>query len=186
MVPAAVCAVILVAVILLAAPLKTALEQSSYPLKYSDEVVRWAGKYDIDPYLVYALARTESGFDPEAESNVGARGLMQMTEETFSWIETKLPYSSALTFDDLFVPDTSIRFGTCYFSMCMERYGGDISTAAAAYHSGWGTVDALLLQEAYSKDGITLSEFPFLQMANYVYKINRSYDMYKSLYAAYE
>ena len=38
----------------------------------------------------------------------------------------------------------------------MERYNGDVATAAAAYHSGWGTVDALLQMEEHSADGETL------------------------------
>ena len=49
---------------------------------------QWAAEYELDPLLVYAFIRTESGFDPAATSSVEARGLMQMTEETFIWLRS--------------------------------------------------------------------------------------------------
>ena len=52
-----------------------------------------------------------------------------------------------VSFGDLYDPDVSFRFGCDYLQLCLVRYKGDISTAAAAYHSVWGTVDALLLKE---------------------------------------
>ena len=112
--------------------------------KYNDLVEQYAAEYDLDPLLVYSFIRTESGFDPGATSSVDARGLMQMTEETFLWLRSKLGLGEEVSFGDLYDPDVSIRFGCYYLHLCLVRYNGDISTAAAAYHSGWGTVDALL------------------------------------------
>lgn len=160
------------------------IECTRYPQKYSESVEKWAAEYQIDPNILYAVIRTESSFNPQAESNVGARGLMQMTEETFHWIKSKIASQEPLDFDSLYDPDTSIRFGAYFMDQCMERYNGDLSTAAAAYHSGWGTVDKLLDDAAYTSDGITLSEYPYPQMNRYVYKINRSYQKYVSLYGA--
>ena len=74
--------------------------------------------------------------------------------------------------------DESIRFGCYYLHLCLVRYNGDISTAAAAYHSGWGTVDALLQKEEHSEDGLTLSGFPYNQMHHYVEKITACYAKY--------
>ena len=137
--------------------------------------------YPLDPLLVYAFIRTESGFDPAATSSVEARGLMQMTEETFIWLRSKIAPDEGLTFDDLYDPDVSIRFGCYYIHLCMERYG-DVATAAAAYHSGWGTVDNLLRMEEHSSDGQTLKGFPYNQMHHYVEKITASYAVYTRLY----
>ena len=69
---------------------------------------------------------------------------MQITEQTFDWIKGKIAPEEPLTFDDLYDPETNIRFGSYFVSCCLLRYQDDLSTAAAAYHSGWGTVDALL------------------------------------------
>lgn len=164
-------------------PVRRQVGQWLYPCKYSALVEQWAQAYDLDPLLVYSFIRTESGFDPGATSSVGARGLMQMTEETFLWLREKIAAEEDLTFDDLYDPATSIRFGCYYLHLCLERYGGDTATAAAAYHSGWGTVDALLQKEEHSADGITLLIFPYSQMNNYVRKISACYHAYTCLYA---
>ncbi|MEG1932807.1 MAG: lytic transglycosylase domain-containing protein, partial [Pygmaiobacter sp.] len=122
------------------------VEQQSYPLKYSALVEQYATEYAIDPLKIYAIIRTESGFDPNAQSDVDARGLMQITEQTFAWIKLKIANDEAVVFDDLYDPALNIRFGAYYLSRCLERYG-DFATASAAYHSGWGTVDQLLTEE---------------------------------------
>lgn len=127
--------------------------------------------------------RTESGFDPVATSSVDARGLMQMTEETFLWLRSKIAVDEDLAFADLYDPDTSIRFGCYYLYLCLERYNGDVATAAAAYHSGWGTVDNLLRMEEHSADGQTLQGFPYSQMNHYVNKITSCYGAYQRIYA---
>ena len=164
-------------------PLCNRAEQLLYPRKYEQLVEKWAAAYELDPLLVYAFIRTESGFDPQATSTVDARGLMQMTEETFLWLRSKIAEGENVTFGDLYDPAVSLRFGCYYLHLCMERYGGDVATAAAAYHSGWGTVDGLLENPEYSKDGVTLAQFPHRQMNHYVDKINRHYDKYITLYA---
>ena len=169
---------------LLAAPtLWHKAEQLLYPRKYEALVDSWAQTYDLDPLLVDAFIRTESGFDPGATSSVEARGLMQMTEEPFIWLRSKIAADEDLTFGDLYDPEVSIRFGCYYLHLCMERYQGDIATAAAAYHSGWGTVDALLRMEEHSADGLTLQGFPYNQMNHYVNKITACYDAYQRIYA---
>lgn len=137
----------------------------------------------MDPFLTYSIIKTESGYDPMAESSAGARGLMQMTEDTFAWIKSKIAKDEQLDFNSLYEPETSIRFGVYFISISLEKYDNDVSTAAAAYHSGWGTVDKLLTQEENSKDGKTLYHFPYNQMNYYVHKINKNYDKYKELYS---
>ena len=165
-------------------PVRKRVEQQLYPQKYTALVERYAAEYDLDPLLIYSFIRTESGFDAGATSTVDARGLMQMTEETFLWMRSKLGLGETVTFADLYDPDTSIRFGCYYLHLCMVRYNGDVSTAAAAYHSGWGTVDALLKLEEHSADGITLKGFPYNQMHHYVEKITACYAKYTELYGA--
>ena len=164
-------------------PLYNRAEQLLYPRKYEQLVEKWAAAYELDPLLVYAFIRTESGFDPQATSSVDARGLMQMTEETFIWLRSKIAPDEGLLFANLYDPETSIRFGCYYLHLCMERYNSDVATAAAAYHSGWGTVDALLQMEEHSADGETLQGFPYSQMNHYVKKITFCYAEYQRIYA---
>ena len=107
---------------------------------------------------------------------------MQMTEETFIWLRSKIAPDEGLTFDDLYDPAVSIRFGCYYLHLCMERYGGDVATAAAAYHSGLGTVDTLLADSQYSQDGKVLDAFPYPQMRRYVQKVTDAYAQYSEIY----
>lgn len=176
--------VCIAAVLLMALPpLAREADRLLYPRKYSRQVEQWAAEYELDPLLVYAFIRTESGFDPAATSSVEARGLMQMTEETFIWLRSKIAPDEGLLFANLYDPETSIRFGCYYLHLCMERYNGDVATVAAAYHSGWGTVDALLQMEEHSADGETLQGFPYNQMNHYVKKITSCYARYQRIYA---
>ncbi|WP_367925439.1 lytic transglycosylase domain-containing protein [uncultured Ruthenibacterium sp.] len=156
---------------------------SLYPKKYSSYVSQYAQEYGIDENYVYAIIRTESGFDSKAESDAGARGLMQITQETFEWIKTKIAPSEELGFDSLYDPQRNIQFGTYFLAVCLERYDGDLATAAAAYHSGIGKVNELLTQSEYSSDGRTLHTFPYSQMSNYVHKVQKNYQEYCALYS---
>lgn len=158
------------------------IEHWQYPQRFTEYVEYYAGKYGIDPMILYAFIRTESNFDPNADSDAGARGLMQITEVTFDWIKMKIAPKESLTFDDLYDPETNIRFGSYFVSYCLDRYSGHLATAAAAYHSGVGTVDGLLGQEAYSTDGVTLDHYPYPQMRLYVKKITESYQHYSEIY----
>lgn len=160
-----------------------AIERAFHPKEYSEYVEYYAGKYDLDPLLVYSFICTESDFEPTAQSSVDARGLMQITEETFDWLKSRIAPTETLEFASLYDPEVNVRFGTYYLKITLERYDGDVSTAAAAYHSGWGTVDQLLQMEEHSADGETLQGFPYNQMHHYVNKITACYQTYQRLYA---
>ena len=158
------------------------IEHWEYPQRFTEYVEYYAGKYGIDPMILYAFIRTESNFDPNADSDAGARGLMQITEVTFDWIKMKIAPKESLTFDDLYDPETNIRFGSYFVSYCLLRYDDHLATAAAAYHNGVGAVDALLKETQYSSDGITLDHYPYPQMRQYVKKITESYQRYSEIY----
>lgn len=153
-----------------------------YPQKYADVVHRYAAEYALEENVLYAVIRTESGFDAAAQSKVDARGLMQITEETFAWIKSKIAPQEDISFEDMYNAETNIRFGAYFFSACLQRYNGDLKTAAAAYHSGWGTVDELLQNSTFSADGKILQNFPYTQMNLYTKKVEKSYNKYNQIY----
>ena len=153
-----------------------------YPVRlYTASIEKYSTEYELDPLFVYAVIHTESGFDARAESGAGARGLMQITDETYQWIKSKIAPHDESDFEDMFGGDANIWYGCYFLSRCIDRYG-DLPTAIAAYHSGWGTVDALLQNESYSSDGITLHTFPYPQMERYVKKVTCAYEIYQMLY----
>ena len=66
----------------------------------------------------------------------------------------------------------------------MDRYGGDMRCASAAYHQGQGTVDAWLRDPALSSDGRTLDRIDSSATEKYVDRILKYYEQYEKIYAA--
>lgn len=153
---------------------------STHPMKYSQYVEVYAEENNIDPYLVYAVIKTESGFDPEAVSNVGARGLMQIMEDTFDWIKYRLGDEETV-YSDMFNPKDNIRYG-CYLLGYLYDEFGNIDATMAAYHAGRGNVNEWLNDPKYSADGVHLDKIPISDTAHYVDKINKAMDIYIGLY----
>lgn len=155
---------------------------ASHPMEYQEYVDKYAREYGLDKYLLYAVIKTESSFDSEAVSNVGARGLMQIMEETFDWIQFRLGEEGETAYDDMFDPETNIRYGAYLVSYLLETFGQDVETAAAAYHSGAGQVSEWLDDGELSSDGKKLDEIPSSTASHYVDKIMKAYETYKELY----
>jgi len=154
-------------------------ELGNYPLKYGDYVERFAGEYGLDKYLVYAVIKTESGFNPKAESNMGARGLMQIMTDTFDWIKMRL--NDEGDYDGMYEVEQNIRYGCYLLYYNLDKYG-DVDCALAAYHAGGGNVDSWLSDKSYSGDGKTLDRIPISDTAHYVDKVNKAYKTYIKLY----
>ena len=155
---------------------------ATHPLRYSEYVERYADEYGLDKYVIYAVIKTESSFDPEAVSETGARGLMQLMETTFDWVKFRLGDGDDITYDDMFDPGMNIRYGA-YLWDYLTEYFGCTDTAAAAYFSGIGEVGEWVSDPAYSKDGVHLDTIPSKSAAHYVNKINNALSTYLELYA---
>lgn len=150
-----------------------------YPHKYSEYVEKYAAEYEIDDVLLYSVIRTESGFDPDSVSYADARGLTQITEDTFDWLLTKT--GEDYIFDDLFTPEISIKYGALFLSILQREYGVT-ETVAAAYHAGMGNVSSWLENGEYSDDGVHLQKIPIPDTAHYVNKVMSAMDKYYSIY----
>ncbi|MBI4032095.1 lytic transglycosylase domain-containing protein [Candidatus Berkelbacteria bacterium] len=111
-----------------------------YPLAYEDLIKREAAAHDLDPFLVAAVIRSESGFNPNATSPAGARGLMQLMPLTAQGIARRLGESD-FTVDKLYDPERSIRYGTYHLQGLMGRYDSDLEPAIVAYNGGGGAGD---------------------------------------------
>lgn len=159
---------------------KNELEKLNYPREYSECVEKAAEDYDLDPALIYAVIRTESGFDPEAESEAGARGVMQMLPSSFEWLQEKRGCAGTYTADDLFNPDICIDYGSYLLRYFYDIYG-DERCAVAAYNAGF-VVGDWLADSNYSSDGKTLDEIPYPETSQYVEKVESAKEMYIKLY----
>ena len=146
---------------------------------YAEYVYQYAEEFDVEPALVFAIIKNESNFDPDAESPVGAKGLMQIMPETFLWLQNYKYGTVTMEEDSLFDPETNIRYGCIFLEFLKGKYNAD-STIAAAYNAGFGIVDTWLADREYSSDGKTLSYIPYSETAHYVEKVMASKRYYES------
>lgn len=178
----AICILICIVIVILAIKyLPNKYKEIIYPMKYEQEVVKFAKENDIDPYLIYAIIKTESGFKPKVESNVGARGLMQLMEDAYEWVKYKKDDTREITFDDMYEPEYNIEYGTYLISILYKEYN-ELPTALAAYHAGRGQVSKWISDSAYSDDGKKLNNIPSVTTKHYVEKVMKAYEGYTNLY----
>lgn len=109
-----------------APPINPNLNFAEQEQKFDALILKAAQKYRVDPYLVKAVIRTESMFDPEAISGAGAQGLMQLIPAT----------AERFHVDDLMDPAKNIEGGVEYLRWLLELFKGDARLATAAYNCG--------------------------------------------------
>lgn len=155
--------------------------KAAYPLKYTEMVERSGEVTGLSQSLLYAVIRTESGFQPEAQSSVGARGLMQITPDTLNWVRYRMGETGAAQPELLFMPEANIHYGAQTLALLLKEFGA-LDTALAAYHAGWGNVTRWLGDDRYSEDGKSLDCIPFNDTNSYVTKVLSTANMYRSVY----
>jgi soluble lytic murein transglycosylase-like protein len=93
-------------------------------------VQKAATKYNLAPELITAVIRAESNFEISAVSSAGAQGLMQLMPATAKELGVKNPFDI----------EQNIDGGTKYLRQMLDRFGGNVRKALAAYNAGPGTV----------------------------------------------
>ncbi len=101
-----------------------------YLKEYEDVIRKAAEQFGIDANLIKAVIKAESSFDPDAISESGAQGLMQLMPDT----------ANDMKVDDPFDPEENIFGGTRYLSLLLQRFNQDKRLAIAAYNVGPTTV----------------------------------------------
>lgn len=152
-----------------------------YPIKYSKYIYEYSAKYNLDPYFVTAVIRTESNFDFNAKSNKNAYGLMQITSSTGDWSAKQMGIKNFTT-DNLYDPEYNINMGCWYLGNLKQEFG-NLDLVAASYNAGRGNVKQWLSSSQHSKDGKNLHYIPFKETDKYVKKIRVYYNLYKWLYS---
>ncbi|MDQ7727419.1 transglycosylase SLT domain-containing protein [Halomonas sp. SpR8] len=137
-----------------------------FPQAYHDSFQHWGRLTGVDPYLLMAITRRESAYNPNALSPAGARGLMQLMPGTASQVSRELGISDPGPYGVL-DPELNIRLGSTYLRDKLQRYQGNRLAAAAAYNAGPGRVDQWLGDGVEAFD-LFVESIPFRETRDYV------------------
>ena len=150
-----------------------------FPYPHRSLIQETAAEFSVDPALVAAVIRRESGFRSDATSPKGARGLMQVMPETGEWVAGRLDWEE-FTPDDLYDPAINIKFGTFYLQDLQKLFHNDLVLVLAAYNGGRQNVRNWLAQK--DANTLALTDIPFEETRNYVEKVLNAYGWYQVLY----
>jgi soluble lytic murein transglycosylase len=154
-----------------------------YVRNYSEYVEKYAKEENIDPLLCYAIIKAESNFNPNAISKSGAKGLMQLMDETAKDVATNaiIEYTSN---ESLFEPEKNIQLGIKYYAQLKSIYNSDV-LSLTAYNAGIGNVKKWIDEGIIDaqKEEENIDKIPFEETKNYVRKILKDYNSYKELYS---
>jgi len=152
-----------------------------YPMEYSGLLQQKAGEEALDPALVAALICQESTFNAGAISVAGARGLMQVIPKTARVLAhtLRVAYRPQALYD----PAVSLDFGTRYLHEMLERFGGRVERALAAYNAGPHRVDAWTRDNPNMSAEEFIESIPFTETRLYVMTILGSREQYRRIYS---
>lgn len=152
----------------------------THPLAFWPLVRQAADTQGVDPFLMVAIMRQESVFDPNARSTADARGLLQLLPST---AERIAPTVAGLNEPiDLYEPATNIAISARYIRTLLDRYDTDPLKTTAAYNGGETAVDRWL-QQATSSDGdVFVENISYRETRDYVKRVVGNYAEYAKLY----
>lgn len=156
--------------------------QALFPRPYWADLKAYAAENGLDPYLVAALVRQESAFNPSAISRANAVGLMQLLPSTGRLVAKDLQlrhFNPAM----LTVPATNLKMGTKYFKGMVTQFGA-VEYALAAYNAGSDRVIDWQGSGKYRDIAEFVESIPFTETREYVQAIQRNANVYRQLYGA--
>ncbi|MBY0354110.1 MAG: lytic transglycosylase domain-containing protein [Rickettsiales bacterium] len=165
--------------------------RSHYPMP------NWSQSLKVDPALVLAIVRRESGFDPDAGSHAGAQGLMQIIPSTYHYMvnkESALDVEVANDSTDAFLsvaslkgglrdPQVNLRVGQRYLKYLQEQpyIGENLVYLIAAYNAGPGSMQAWADQMQGKDPLLFIESIPYRETREYVKNVMTDYWIYSYL-----
>jgi soluble lytic murein transglycosylase len=154
-----------------------AWQRRYYELDHRDQILVSAKRHKVNPYLIAAVIEAESDWVEDAQSAVGAQGLMQVMPSTAEELARRGKVDArSYPADSLSDPGVNIEYGAAYLRYLVERYH-EIEPALAAYNAGLANVDTWVAEGGDIRERI---EFPATRF--FVLKVSRARDRYEALY----
>ncbi len=154
----------------------------AFPLPYRADFERSARQQNLDPFLLAALARQESEFDPKAVSPSNARGLTQVLPGTGRELSRRLqvkPFTTAR----LFQPAVNLLLGAYYLRSIADSFEGKWEATLAGYNAGPARAKSWLTWAEFREPAEFVESIPFRETRNYVQIVLRNADLYRRIYA---
>lgn len=154
---------------------------SQYPAQYREIIVREASKRGLDPRLILAIMKQESGFRTRAKSIAAARGLLQLTIDTAHRYAQRAGFNN-IGEDDLYRPDVNIAIASVYIAELKSLFPDLTEAVVASYNGGEDNVARWLKRSQHRDPAIFASEVGFSETKGYVFKVISNYRIYQQLY----
>ncbi|MCU1257512.1 MAG: Lytic transglycosylase, catalytic [Bryobacterales bacterium] len=155
--------------------------QYLFPLPYREPLVKSAQAQNLDPYLVAGLIRQESEFNPAVISHANAYGLMQLIPSTGRMMAGRQGIGAFRT-SMLLEPNTSLRLGSTYLRIQIDKWHGNLEQTLAAYNAGPGRVQEWMASATYREPAEFVESIPFNETREYVQAVLRNAFIYRRLY----
>ena len=152
-----------------------------YMWPYQSEIVTYARRNQIDPFLVAAVIKNESEFKPGAVSPVGAIGMMQIMPETGEWIAKQMGLEG-YSIDSLHNPGINIRMGCWYLSELKYEFKDNLLLMMMAYNAGRGNTHGWMSANGWDYTFGEINRIPYPESRNYVASVLHDRDEYYRLY----
>lgn len=158
--------------------------EAAYPRAWRDDVEAAAAAHGVSPYLIWAIMRQESSFDPDVVSTAKAIGLLQMIPPTTE----RMLAARGETYEDdiLFDPERNIALGTEYIARIDRKFHGQAPLTAAGFNGGPHNVARWLRDFGETRPDVFVERIPYDQTRNYVRRVVTSYARYLYLYESDE
>jgi soluble lytic murein transglycosylase len=156
--------------------------QLEFPRPYWAQIKSDSEAVGVDPFLTASLIRQESEFNPSVVSHANAWGLMQLLPSTGKmW--AKKHGDKHFTTNELLNPTENLELGTADLRSTIDRFGGTVEYALAAYNAGDTPVRAWISSNDYKDIPEWVESIPYTETREYVQSILRNREMYRAVYA---
>ena len=154
----------------------------AFPIPFRQAIQTHSQQQSLDPFLVAALIRQESEFNPKVISYANAYGLMQLLPATGRELAKHFGVRR-LKAAQLLTADRNLQLGTFYFRNLLNSFGGQVELALASYNAGPGRANLWKSWGPFREQPEFIEAVPFHQTRGYIQIVLRNADVYKRLYA---
>ena len=151
----------------------------AFPKKYTNQIMFFAEKYSLSPAMIASVINIESSYSTTAESDAGAKGLMQLLPSTAEECAKKLDMEGVTI--DLFDTETNIEIGCFYLSYLLNVFDNNITNVLCAYNWGMGNVNDWINEGNVDNNG-TITNIPVKETRNYIKKYRCNLFVYEKIY----